>query len=238
MLKILICDDDPVCLEKIRRHVREICDSAVIHSYQSQTEIPQSCLSDCGIALLDIDFRGQDHNGIQIAQRLRKVNRDAVIIFVTNYVEYAPEGYEVQAFRYLLKSDLSKKLEHYLQDAIEKLQQTKETVTVTVSGEPITIPLQDVLYIEAQAHNALIHIRRQGDGQVQCLRIYASLKSLDAQLSPRGFLRIQKSFLANMRRMRRYQSTGAELDDGTVLPVSPKTYTQQKSQYLLWKGRR
>lgn len=237
MLKILICDDDPVCLEKVHRRVRDIYDTAMIMAYQRQEEIPPSYLSDCGIALLDIDFRGQDQNGIQIAQRLRKVNRDAVIIFVTNYVEYAPEGYEVQAFRYLLKSDLDRKLEPYLRDAIEKLQQTRETITVTVSGEPITIQLRDVLYIEAQAHNALIYIQRQTDARSQHLRIYASLKSLDAQLSPRGFLRIQKSFLANMRRIRRFQSTGAELDNGTVLPVSPKTYTQQKSQYLLWKGR-
>lgn len=237
MLKILICDDDPVCLEKVHRRVRSIYDTAMITVYQRQEEITPSCLSDCGIALLDIDFRGQDQNGIQIAQRLRKVNRDAVIIFITNYVEYAPEGYEVQAFRYLLKKDIDKKLKPYLQDAIEKLEQTRETVTVTVSGEPITIQLRDVLYIEAQAHNALIYIQRQTDAQSQHLRIYASLKSLDAQLSPRGFLRIQKSFLANMRRIRRFQSTGAELDDGTILPVSPKTYTQQKSQYLLWKGR-
>lgn len=237
MLKILICDDDPVCLEKVYRRVRSIYDTAMITAYQRQEEIPSSCLSDCGLALLDIDFRGQDHNGIQIAQRLREVNRDAVIIFITNYVEYAPEGYEVQAFRYLLKKDIDRKLEPYLRDAIEKLEQTRETVTVTVSGEPITIRLRDVLYIEAQAHNALIYIQRQTDAQQQHLRIYASLKSLDAQLSPRGFLRIQKSFLANMRRIRRFQSTGAEMDNGTVLPVSPKTYTQQKSQYLLWKGR-
>lgn len=237
MLKILICDDDPVCLEKVHRRVRDIYDTAMIMAYQRQEEIPPSYLSDCGIALLDIDFRGQDQNGIQIAQRLREVNRDAVIIFITNYVEYAPEGYEVQAFRYLLKKDIDWKLEPYLRDAIEKLEQTRETVTVTVSGEPITIRLRDVLYIEAQAHNALIYIQRQGDAQSQHLRIYASLKSLDTQLSSRGFLRIQKSFLANMRRIRRFQSTGAELDDGTILPVSPKTYTQQKSQYLLWKGR-
>ena len=237
MLKILICDDDPVCLEKVHRRVRDIYDTAMIMAYQRQEEIPPSYLSDCGIALLDIDFRGQDQNGIQIAQLLREVNRDAVIIFITNYVEYAPEGYEVQAFRYLLKKDIDRKLEPYLRDAIEKLEQTRETVTVTVSGEPITIRLRDVLYIEAQAHNALIYIQRQTDAQPQHLRIYASLKSLDAQLSPRGFLRIQKSFLANMRRIRRFQSTGAELDNGTVLPVSPKTYTQQKSQYLLWKGR-
>lgn len=237
MLKILICDDDPVSLEKIQRLVRGIFDTAMIIACQSQAEIPRSFLSDCGIALLDIDFRGQDQNGIQIAQRLREVNRDAVIIFVTNYVEYAPEGYEVQAFRYLLKRDLDRKLKPYLQEAVGKLQQTRETVTVTVSGEPVTLQLQDILYIEAQAHNVLIHMRGQGASQVQCLRIYSSLKSLDAQLSPRGFLRIQKSFLANMRRMRRFQSTGAELDDGTLLPVSPKTYHQQKSQYLLWKGR-
>ena len=67
MLKILICDDDPVCLEKVHRRVRDIYDTAMIMAYQRQEEIPPSYLSDCGIALLDIDFRVK----IKTASKLR-----------------------------------------------------------------------------------------------------------------------------------------------------------------------
>lgn len=236
MMRILICDDDRAQLEALRGHVRDILDrvglSAMIRTFGEQAEIPAHCYEDCSIALLDIDFREQSYNGLDIAKRLRQVNREAVIIFITNYVEYAPEGYEVQAFRYLMKSELEPKLEGYLLQAVARLQEVRRTLTVTVSAEPVTLLLSDILYIESQAHTAVIHSRK---GE---LRVYASLKSLEAQLSKQGFLRIQKSFLVNMERVKRFQSTGAELDEGTVLPVSPKTYARQKAQYLLWKGSR
>lgn len=72
--------------------------------------IPDSILSGCDIAFLDIDFEGKRYNGIDIARRIRSKRKDAVIIFVTNYIEYAPEGYEINAFRYVLKSEISRKL--------------------------------------------------------------------------------------------------------------------------------
>lgn len=54
------------------------------------------------IALLDIDMG--ETNGIELAKKLRAENENIVIIFITNFIQYAPEGFEVQAFRYLLKS--------------------------------------------------------------------------------------------------------------------------------------
>ncbi len=41
-----------------------------------------------------------------------------LLIFVTNYVEYSLQGYEVQAFRYLLKAEMPQKLERYVQQAL------------------------------------------------------------------------------------------------------------------------
>ena len=233
MVKVMICDDDRVQLDDLRRRVRDILDrlhtEAMICTFDKKDSIPESFLADCGIALLDIDFRGRDYNGLDIAKALRRVNQNAVILFITNYVEYAPEGYEVQAFRYLMKRDMPRKLSGYLELALSKLQQAQETLDVTVSGEPVRLPLPDILYIESQAHTAVIHLRNQPS-----LRIYTPLKHMEAALSGRGFLRIQKSFLVNMRRLKRFQYSG---DDGTLLPVSTKTYSQQKAQYLLWKGR-
>jgi DNA-binding LytR/AlgR family response regulator len=72
---------------------------------------------------------------------------------------------------------------------------------------------------------------------VKTYKFYSSLASLEEQLADRGFLRIQKSYLVNMRHLRKLQCAQAVLDNGTVLPVSEKTYGEQRQKYLLWKGR-
>ena len=69
-------------------------------------------------------------------------------------------------------------------------------------------------------------------------RFYSSLANLEEHLATQGFLRIQKSYLVNMRRITKYQCNEARLDNGQTLRVSEKNYSENKKQYLLWKGRR
>lgn len=59
------------------------------------------------------------YNGIDLARKLHNENPNAIIIFVTNYIEYAPAGYEVNAFRYLLKPEMDKNFERIFEDALE-----------------------------------------------------------------------------------------------------------------------
>lgn len=241
MIRIAICDDNPPFMESLRTEIRNILSKqeidSVIYLFENAEAIPEQLLSSCDIFFLDIDFDGKTYTGIDIARKIRQFQQQAVVIFVTNFIEYAPEGYEVQAFRYLLKSDMPKKLEQCLLQTIEKLQTDQESMQINISGEILTIPLAEILYIESQGHLAVIHVSRQGGKAVKSYRFYSSLGSLEQQLSEKGFLRIQKSYLVNMRRIKKYQCTEAVLDNGTVLKVSEKTYAEQKKQYLLWKAR-
>lgn len=238
MIQIVLCDDNPCFLETLRQEIRNILKQhktdAAIHVFQNPDGIPEHILSSGEIFFLDIDFPDKECTGIQIARKIRKLRMDSILIFITNFIAYAPEGYEVQAFRYLLKSEIHPKLESYLMQAISRLRTEQESIQLNISGEPITLLLKEILYVESQGHTAVIHVSRQGVHKTY--RFYASLTSLEQSLSPRGFLRIQKSFLVNMRRLKRYQCTGAVLDEGTVLPVSEKNYGKQKQQFLLWKG--
>lgn len=241
MLQIIICDDNPPFMETMRTKIREILNrnriEAVIYNYENAESIPEQLLLKCDVFFLDIDFSEKQYTGIDIARKIRKVRQDSVLIFVTNFIEYAPEGYEVQAFRYLLKKDVHTKLEHCLLQTIEKLKSEQEKIQINISGEILSLPLTEILYIESQGHLAVIHSLKQGTQAVKTYRFYSSLSDLENQLSTQGFLRIQKSYLVNMRRIKKYQCTGAVLDNGTVLKVSEKNYAEQKKQYLLWKGR-
>lgn len=240
MFRILICDDDPVFLEFLRQEVRLALKrtkiKATIQLYQGMSDIPEELLRNCDIAFLDIDFSQERYTGIDIARRIRCFQKKAIIIFVTNYIEYAPEGYEVQAFRYLLKSEVHRKLDRYLSEAVSNLNSVQETFQISVSGEVINIPIEDILYIESNLHTVKIYIQKEEQSTIKTYTYYATLSSVEEQLSTKGFLRIHKSYLVNMRHIRKYQCHEALLVNGVTLRVSEKNYAEQKKKYLLWKG--
>ena len=241
MFRIVLCDDNPHFLGILHSEIKKVLDAnkidAVIQTFESAECIPEQVLSTSDVFFLDIDFSGREYTGIDIARMIRKFNQDSIIVFITNFVEYAPEGYEVQAFRYVLKSEIREKLEPYLMQTITKLKSEQGTFQINVAGESIALPLTEILYIESQGHAAVIHVSKPGNQTTKAYKFYASLTSLEQNLSTQGFLRVQKSYLVNMRRIKKYQCTEALLDNGEILRVSEKNYAELKKQYLLWKGR-
>lgn len=104
MLRMLLADDDPVFLSKLERLLTQYAAQQQrkvwIDAYP-RDDLSGFVLQSYDIAFLDIDFGDRRGAGIDLARRLRQKRNDAILIFVTNYVEYAPEGYELRAFRYL-----------------------------------------------------------------------------------------------------------------------------------------
>lgn len=238
-LNILVCDDDPVFLREQTANISALLEQrhlpTKVHTFSGNNEIPESLLQCCDMAFLDIDFPRAKYNGIDIARRLRACNRDAVIIFVTGFVEYAREGYEVQAFRYLLKNEAPQKLEQCLLLGLEHLRALRKTYPIQISGETIHLPIEDILYVESQKHTAIAYVLRNGG--TKTYRFYASLSGIETELEKDGFLRVQKSYLVNMRHILKYQVREIVLTGDVHLPASPKIYAEQKQKYLFWKGR-
>lgn len=233
MLSILICDDDANTAERIRNVVEqaltEANETAKLRLCSDMEKITDAELSGCDIALLDIDFENSGSNGMDLARRLRGLRSDAVIVFVTNYIEYAPEGYEVQALRYVLKRDLQADLKRVVLLAIQNSK--KEILSIQVNGENVNIPLDRLLYLEVQQHYVTAVTESQR------YLFLSTLTELEERLASHGFLRIHKSFLVNMKYLKKFQCREAVLENGTVIRVSEKSYAENKKKYLLWRGR-
>lgn len=239
MVSILICDDDIVMLNRIKSVIELVLadtkTKARIHAFSDAEQISDQILSGCDIALLDIDFDKSNYNGMDVARRLRTLRSDTVIIFVTNFIEYAPEGYEVQAFRYVLKKDIPEDLVASFLLALKQIN--KETLKIQVNGEIINIPSDDVLYLEVRQHCVTAYVQKSDtDKNYKEYNFYASLSELEQQLEPQGFLRIHKSYLVNMKHLKKFQCREATLDNGITLRVGEKSYAENKQKFLLWKG--
>lgn len=239
MLNILICDDDIGMIDTMRSIAESVLNEAgkraKFYTYTDAASISEQIIAGCDIALLDIDYDGADYNGMDIARRIRSLRNDTVIIFVTNFIEYAPEGYEVQAFRYILKRDLDADLKSVFLLALKQLNQ--ETLPIQINGEIIKVPLDDILYLEVQQHNVTVVTRKlTSEQKLKEYTFYAALSDLEERLKPLGFLRIHKSYLVNMKHLKKFQCREATLDNGMTLRVGEKSYSDNKQKFLLWKG--
>lgn len=101
-MRILICDDEQKLIDLELSILQEYCRSTNIAAtfFTFTDSLSAGNIGEFDIAFLDIDM--EKLNGIELARKLRSKNPTSIIIFVTNFIQYAPEGYEVNAFRYLL----------------------------------------------------------------------------------------------------------------------------------------
>ena len=241
MIHTLICDDDKVFALRLKASLEALLEekriAGKVSVFGAAEEIGGETLASCDVAFLDIDFAGKEYNGLDIARKIRALRNDAVIVFVTNFVEYAPAGYEVRAFRYLLKDELSKKLDECIDQVLQQLRAEKSDIKIQVEGEQIALPVRDIMYLESMGHTLVFHVQCKGYEPDRTYNCYGSIGKMEDALSERGFLRCQKSYLVNMAHIKKLNSAQVLLSNGVSLPVSSRGYAECKRRYLLWKGR-
>ena len=232
-IKILVCDDDLLFIENFSDQLKK-CSvknyQLAIHTETDPSKLSDQQLISFDIAFLDIDMAPL--NGIALAKRMRELQSKAILIFVTNYIEYSPEGYEVQAFRFLMKSQLKEKLPIYFKAAIDELEQKCQTLNFSLNGEPIAIETSNIIYLESNGRKINLHNIQSSYSNI-CF--YGTIDHLTDQLKSSGFLRIHKSYLVNINYINNLHYNQVILTDGTVLPVSERRYSALRKQYLNWK---
>lgn len=235
MLHILLCDDDAIFTEALKRLIeaqpefnRRYMQIECVHDPNA---LKKAAVQKADMIFLDIDMG--DVNGIALARQIRTIRKDAVLIFVTNYGEYAAEGYEVSAFRFLPKLQLAEKLPDYFRQALAACRSRTRTLNVLCDGEGTNIVLDELVYVGTEERMLIFHRAEPAAP----LKSRMSLRTLEEKLAEEGFLRIHNSFLVNMSYIAALQTSGVTLTTGQVLPVSLHGYKAIKMKYMAWRWR-
>ena len=235
IVRVLICDDDAAFAQDMAQRILALPEySAKSMSVDCLTDLAamnSAALVKYDILFLDIDLG--DKSGIDLARGMLAQNSEAVLIFVTNFNEYAPEGYEVNAFRYLTKADLDQKLPGYFSDALAVCRTRQRKVEIFCEGESMPVPVQTIVYVESKGHEQLLHLVGWSRKELYTRMTMLQLEEL---LFPQGFLRIHKQFLVNMAYLQSLQSTGAVLTTGKSLKASARNYRENQRKFTNWKA--
>lgn len=215
---ILICDDEPAVARQVEQLARQHLEQRGIPVQSAvctrgEEVLARSDLAQYQLALLDVDL--ETMTGIALGRRLKQQNPELVLVYISAYLEFAPEGYTVRAFRYLLKRDMERML--------PIRQGRRET----------EVPLDQIYYLESDLRK--INVYGETLHKPLC-SYYGKLTDLPASLQEDGFLRVGRSFVVNMRYIRQISNYKVMLQNGVELGVSRNGYAAIRGAYLEWKG--
>ena len=235
-MRIAVCDDNVAFLDILIREISRW--SAILDldneylKFKSPKALLEYDLSSVQVLFLDIEM--PQYTGLEVAQKIRENNPDIILIFVTSWLQYAPAGYRVNAFRYLLKTKLSEELPICLDEIRQKICESNQSIILQQRDSSIEVLLKDILYFEGTSYRSVLLYRASDPGKpCECT---GKLADYEARLKDQSFLRIQKSYLVNMAHIDRIKNHMAILRNGSSLKVSEKNYTAVCRQFLLWRG--
>lgn len=180
--------------------------------------------------LLILDIFMKPLNGIQVAQAVRRIDRDAAIIFLTNSEEYILEGYKVFAVGYFLKP-LTENVEQFaktFQYVFTKLIDNRRRINVLTKTGEISVAHKDIRYIEiAEYQRVCIHLN---DKKIFPAMSYE--KIFDALENDSRFLECYHRILVNMDFIKNMSDEDFILNDGTKIPISRRKSKAVKLKFM------
>lgn len=211
-MKIAVCDDEIVLVKQIYQYLWGQPDCSV-DCFSSPDELRAKYAAGERYDVLFLDVLMQPVNGIELAKQIRALDRNVILIFLTAYLEYAPEGYEVNAFRYLLKPVTEEGISAVMMEVRRELE-TARTLLVRTSGCEMLLHTRELRYLEADNKDTVLYYMDDA------ITLRKGLSELEAQLSPFFFFRVHRKFLVNLTRVREFDEARLTLDCGKTIPIS------------------
>ena len=213
-VRIAICDDE----ERYRIELKTILNKLLINAdLNIDTFDDGNILADAfavspyDLVFLDIEMPAVD--GITLAKKIRSRSENVFIVFLTSHIEYALEGYEVNALRYLTKPVDIEKLKEVIRYVQEK-QGSSRQIIIKEDGEEILIDINDVIYMESMNQNVRI-VTAKGEHVIRY-----NIGDFEEQLKNDGFFRIHRGYLISLSKVKKLSGNDVILDGGETLPVS------------------
>ena len=210
---IAVCDDEALHLRRAVEQIRSLPSlaGATIRPYSSAEALLGDAARDIDIAVLDIQM---GRSGIDVAREIQAAHPGCQIIFLTSYLGYATQVYDVEHVYFILKSELEQRIGGAVDRALEKLRLIKsQRIAIAFNGQATILELRDVKYLERVGHRTRVCAR--GGEHFTYERPEAVLKDHAG-----AFVRCHSSFYVNPEWVLSIAKNQIALREGGSVPIS------------------
>lgn len=230
MIKIAICEDEKIhqelLTENLKKLFNELSIDYEVYIFDSGEQLLENYPENVDIFLLDIQMN--ELSGMDIAKKIRAIDKNNVeIIFTTSLIEYIQEGYEVRAYRYLLKPIEFEDIKKHVTSYIEEIYMRKNKyLLISNKYNNYKIKVETILYVEVQNKDITIYTLDNS------YNVKMSMNKIEKELKEYSFFRCHKSFLVNINFIENVKQYIAILENGQEVPVSRYKFKEFKTVFL------
>lgn len=228
MIKIVICEDEKEQQELLKLYISKIFDGLSIEYelkiFNSGEELLKGYSKATDIILLDIQMG--KINGMNTARKIRELDKKVEIIFITSLIEYVLEGYEVRAYRYLIKPIKYDDFKNNVLNCIKDISIQNKYIIVKEQGNRIKLGINEITYIEVQKETITIHTLSKD------YKINETMNNIEKEINCNRFYRCHKSFLVNLEQVKRIKQYVAILENSEEVPISRHRFKETKDKFF------
>ena len=217
MLHIAICDDEKEFVAYmtglLKQYAAETGEEIKVTAYYDGIELIEKYDTTIDLIFLDIQMRLVD--GLRAAERIRQMDENVSLIFLTTLKQYGLEGYKYQATNYIVKPMKYIRLKAEMDQWMKK-HRKEDSPAVVISNDDgkYKVSLKSIRYIETYNRNLLFHTEQEN---IIC---YKRMKEIERELQDKGFVRCHTSYIVNLFYVKGIKKLDVELITGEIIPIS------------------
>ena len=221
IINCIIIDDEPLAIELLEEYVSKIPYLKLLASFENSFKA-LNFLKENEVELIFLDIHMPDFSGIDFFKSLQNPPR---VIMTTAYAKYAVEGFELNAVDYLLKPFSFNRLLRATDKLYDMMQkgpvtiverdqsQVDDYIFLKSTHNIIKVNLSDIEYVEGYKDYLKVYV-----GEQQPILTIKSLKALESVLPQDAFVRIHKSYIVSINKIKSYRKGKVKIKD-KYLPI-------------------
>ncbi|MBR1376586.1 MAG: response regulator transcription factor [Bacilli bacterium] len=211
-MNISICDDEENVLLSIKSLLKDVVGSDVnINIFKNERELKKT-LNDIDILFMDIKLK--DKNGIDFIKENKELLKNTKLIYITGYDEYIEDIFETDPI-YLLKKPITKeKLEKVFNKIKRQNDIDDKIISLKIGKEVNNIKVKDIIYIESYGRTITLYLADESK-----VTSYNKISSI-LEILPENFIKIHKSYVINVSKVKKYKKYEVILENDKILPIS------------------
>lgn len=235
MLAIDIVEDNPADTKKLtdllKQFEKEHPDSNfTIRSFSNALSFLEP-YQPVDIVFMDIELPYE--NGMEASKKLRALDKEVMIIFVTNMEQFAVEGYQVNAFDFIVKPLTFYNFSLKLERAVKFLASSsgRKSIVIKVPGKIVKVPLSQLKYVEVSDYVLTYHTV---DSTYEVTT--TKLQDIESDLEQSGFFKCSRQCIVNMKFITSVNDKGIDLS-GEVIPLSRRRKGEFMDAFMSYMGK-
>ncbi|MBP3893895.1 MAG: response regulator transcription factor [Atopobiaceae bacterium] len=232
-IRAVICDDEQAWRSYAERALAAYALKAGVeldvHSHASGAELLAANIAAPDVLFSDIKL-GPSRSGIDLVRQVAQVWPSCQVVYVTNYLRYAPDVYSTEHLWFVLKDQFEERLPEVMEKLGRQLDDAGRMLTLeTIDRTYLSVPCSQVISLERRGRTTTVFIEDDEP------RLVADrLPSLLERLPERLFVRCHGSFAVNLDHVRILTADAITMDDGSRVPVSRRYSRAVRERYLDW----